>query len=94
MSEEFLSRGFDLDASQRLAFRSLWLIQSIEKRKEVLRAGNLASWEPEIELLNAHIQDLSDVVKELIILLNITINQTEQGVALPPNGTACPSDAA
>lgn len=89
-----LDKGFDLEAGRRLCFRSDWLLKALDKRSETLRHGNLASWEPEVALLNQNISDVVDILREFVIVLNITMNQKEQGVALPPNGVAAPSDAA
>lgn len=89
-----MDKGFDFEAARRIAFRTDWVLKSLDKRAETLRHGNLASWEPEIALLNQNIGDVADILRELILVLNITMNQKEQGVAPPPNEDAPSSDAA
>lgn len=84
--------GFDIDAYKRLTFRLAYIAKSLQDHQTVLRNGNLASWEPELSKLGNNFEDLTDVLGELVTLLNVTINQKEQGLISPPNGSANPSD--
>ena len=89
-----LKKGLDLGAIERLGYRLSFISNICEVQLERIRRGNLASLEPEVIELNTSFQDMCNVLKELLYLNKRTLNQKEQGVALPPNGSACPSDAA
>ena len=94
LRQDIFEEGLDSDAFYRITFRLNYLNKAFEKRMETLRHGNLASWEPEFALINQNMADMNDVLTEFVSLLQVTMNQKEQGVALPPNGVATPSDAA
>jgi hypothetical protein len=85
MNKTIEELGFNDRGSLRIMFRLNFIIRSIQESQKVLANGNLASWEPPMACINQSIEDLTDVVKELVTLLNITINQKEQGIASPPN---------
>lgn len=85
--------GFNEDAHKRLTFRTAYLIKKLKERQGILAAGNLASLEPELAQTNNIVEDLADTLFEFIVLLNITLNQKEQGPISPPNETAISSDS-
>lgn len=93
ISEEVSKLGLNNEAVHRLAFRLNFIVDAVQKRREVLKNGNLASWEPEFMLLNSNFEDLTDIVFELLVLVGTTLNQKEQGVAPPPNEAATSSDS-
>ncbi len=94
LRQDLIEDGLNDKAFQRISFRLKFLTRAFERRIETLRHGNLASWEPEFALINQNMADMNDILTEFVSLLHITMNQKEQGVALPPNGEAAPSDAA
>ena len=94
LRQDLIEAGLDDEAFRRIGFRLNYLNKAFEKRLETLRHGNLASWEPEFALINQNMADMNDVLTEFVSLLQVTMNQEEQGIASPPNVDATTPDAA
>jgi len=81
MTENQYMAGITTDyALNRLLFRLNHIEKAIEKKKLVLREGNIASLEREIHDHLTLMQDLLDVNRELAAMAHVSVNQIINGV--------------